>query len=782
MDLKRGSLKFNSSRDAILTFGLLTLFFLTAIFLVAGESQVDNVIGHGNTNLTVRTIFSNGYLSGRTNFNFTFAMEVASSGGTTSLSGEGNITIVTLGFLNGTAVGAGFAGNGVGAVFNFSFLNNTYPNSSGGSGGIRGFGNITGPGQFSPNFTIDTTTMYDWIYDLNLALSNISALGVVRSGINSTAITNMTIDNTFPKIGQTRRMDISKSGNMTSPVETNNTLVIYGNVTNFVVNLTLTERNLGQRAGNISIFVYMDNGSAGAGGIISSNNWTLVNISSPKIESVEVGNGFADVAAENVNISLNLTQYFNGAIANNSANNTRYLINISATDLAGNANISAYSFLVILDNIVPQIDFSAQAITNGTSLNGNFVVNYSLSETNPINVTYRLYNATNGAINVTTLRLFAIPNQTLPFINYSAQATSQLNTNGLYFVNITVVDAVLLSNTTYSRSYFWDTAVPSVALQTDESSNTMTKGDTAHVTCSTPDADAAGRPARSVVINSTTDRTSICSATNASACTAAFTPANSGTNNLYCQIVDLAGNRAFTSLALTVNPSSGGSGGGGSTGGGSAAYSGVAAGTENTYSLGNTAVGVDSVKFTTNANVDTAKVSVNGLTAPSGGAPAPSTLVFKYFEVTKTGFDNSQVAKSSVVFTVSKAWLETQKLTQDQVVLLKYADDKSGWKELSTSFVKADGDLLYFSADTQGFSLFAISTKSAPTTVTTTSGTGTETSTTGTQGTTTPAVTTPVAKSKAWIWVVVALVVVVVIVVVMMKKRGGKSEWSHRSR
>ena len=597
-------------------------------------------------------------------------------------------------------------------------------------------------GTNNTGFVLDTNLFKDGTYNVTINGTNVSGgLAVV----NYTFLLNFSIDNTFPKIG----VRVVTPGNITA------------NASNLVINLSLTETNLGNRGGNVTIYLIRLNGSDVPGEILNTSTMTIESTST---------------AGADINLSINFTQYINGALANNTANNTKYYINISVMDLAGNVNVSDRPFIVILDNLVPQIDYSTDNVGNGTSLRGNFVINYSLLEANPVNVTFTLYNDTFS--NVTLLPLGTSPNKTLAFMNYSA--SSQLKSVGAYYVRINVTDAVLLNNLTTTRTYYWDTSPPSPNVQTSSAFNTFNAGETTTITCATSDVEALNRPVRTIILN-LTDGTSLCTATNTTACSATYTPTASGTKTAYCHTVDLAGNVAFTTLVITINPAATGSGGGGGGGGGgSASYTGVSAGAENTYTLGSTSVGVDTVTFTTNTNVDTAKVTVKGLTAPSGGASAPSSPVYKYFEVNKVGFDNTQVATSSIVFTVSKVWLDSQKISKDQVVLLKY---DTNWKELSTHYVKTLGDTLYFEAATQGFSLFAISGKGSSSTPV--SNVSSVVSETPVSNESSPVIGTTVVSprsSRTWLWVVVVLVVVVAIVVVMMKKRGEKSEWSHRPR
>ena len=98
----------------------------------------------------------------------------------------------------------------------------------------------------------------------------------------------------------------------------------------------------------------------------------------------------------------------------------------------------------------------------------------------------------------------------------------------------------------------------------------------------------------------------------------------------------------------------------------------------------------------------------------------PSDEVYKSLNiwVGNGGYATSKNIENAVVcFKVEKAWLQSKSIGQSSITLNRYSDKK--WNPLSTNLSKEDDEYLYFTAETQGFSPFAITGK--------TKATGTET-------------------------------------------------------
>jgi PGF-pre-PGF domain-containing protein len=92
--------------------------------------------------------------------------------------------------------------------------------------------------------------------------------------------------------------------------------------------------------------------------------------------------------------------------------------------------------------------------------------------------------------------------------------------------------------------------------------------------------------------------------------------------------------------------------------------------------------------------------------APPENIPAPERKVKKYLVIEHPDIDNSEIADSKLEFTVDDEWMKASSAKKDDVILSKFVADK--WKDLRTSYVRSEGNLHYFEADSEGFSTFAV--------------------------------------------------------------------------
>ncbi|RPJ70615.1 MAG: PGF-pre-PGF domain-containing protein, partial [Alphaproteobacteria bacterium] len=83
--------------------------------------------------------------------------------------------------------------------------------------------------------------------------------------------------------------------------------------------------------------------------------------------------------------------------------------------------------------------------------------------------------------------------------------------------------------------------------------------------------------------------------------------------------------------------------------------------------------------------------------------------VYKYFNlwVGNSGFATEKNIENPVVcFKVEKAWLQDKEIDQVSITLNRYSDKK--WSQLPVKLLKEDSKYLYLTAETPGFSFFAI--------------------------------------------------------------------------
>jgi predicted outer membrane repeat protein len=89
---------------------------------------------------------------------------------------------------------------------------------------------------------------------------------------------------------------------------------------------------------------------------------------------------------------------------------------------------------------------------------------------------------------------------------------------------------------------------------------------------------------------------------------------------------------------------------------------------------------------------------------PGSGIPAAPGTVYQYIELVPARF--TSISSATITFTVPVAWLEEHHLTPQDIVLSHYVN--GAWVALPTTVGSTSNGIVTFSADSPGFSLFAI--------------------------------------------------------------------------
>jgi len=115
-----------------------------------------------------------------------------------------------------------------------------------------------------------------------------------------------------------------------------------------------------------------------------------------------------------------------------------------------------------------------------------------------------------------------------------------------------------------------------------------------------------------------------------------------------------------------------------------------------------------------------AKKTAGKITTIAEQLKAKSTLVsvmdlgevYKYFNlwVGNSGFATEKnIEKPVICFKVEKSWMQNKKIDQSSITLNRYNDKK--WSQIPVKLLNEDDKYLYFTAETPGFSFFAITGK-----------------------------------------------------------------------
>jgi len=117
---------------------------------------------------------------------------------------------------------------------------------------------------------------------------------------------------------------------------------------------------------------------------------------------------------------------------------------------------------------------------------------------------------------------------------------------------------------------------------------------------------------------------------------------------------------------------------------------------------------VTEITVTVKNSVTNAKIKVDVSSLPSG-AYVPSSAggsVYKYIEITKTAMADDDVEKATIKFKVKRSWLIDKSYGKDTIALYRYYNNK--WNKLTTTRNSQDTIHYYYSAESPGFSTFAI--------------------------------------------------------------------------
>ncbi len=140
------------------------------------------------------------------------------------------------------------------------------------------------------------------------------------------------------------------------------------------------------------------------------------------------------------------------------------------------------------------------------------------------------------------------------------------------------------------------------------------------------------------------------------------------------------------------------------------------------YEFKTTSSSADTIKITSNKIAKNIKVSANRIRNTSStiqNIPTPQGKVYEYIEITTSGLEDDEIVGATIEFSVSIEWLSENGFEKEDVVLLRYNEDKNEWEEFNTIIISENSTEVRYSADTSMFSIFSITAKNEETPTTT---------------------------------------------------------------
>ena len=643
------------------------------------------------------------------------------------------------------------------------------------------------------NTTLDTTSFPEGMYNITVMVWNYSTeAGVNQIIINDSFYTNVTIDNTPPMLNFSTGMpgvnssvlDGGKNFTVSSgPL----TLILFADDKRpgSNVNLTLTE-----------LIVSISNGSTGTRfnrtAVNNSGNWTIIiNVSDMKPGLTTVFAYVNDTAGNRnttkpfnftVNTPPNVTIWTNQSInLSDDGPHQRLTINFSVGNVSqstglGAANMSKINITLEFDNATGT-DFN---ITLGIS--PNFGFNYSLANYS-LDPTQAVFNHSTKLSGARDFIFYHINDSQLAEGTHTVKIHVYDGAGG--DANLGTNNKTGNVNNSQVLNFRVDNTFPTATVSCTSS---PTVGAIVTCTCSGSDS---GTGTKSVAFLGGVATSESTTATNAGATS----------ESSLCVVTDHAGHRTEKRGSwVTQAASNGGGGGGGGASGGSSSGGGtgtsatyekkvwtsINAGEVATVTPRNTEFSVESVEFKVTDTVYGAWAKVEPVTKSELPAEANAQLTGKVHDtieitINKVALTDAKVADRTVKFKVPKTWLTENSVDKNSVVLMRFDESTKKWQELATTAGEDDGTNIKYTAQTPGFSFFAIAEKGAAsgaTTVAPTTPTGAsasdivdsmekpKTTTTSSK----PVSTTSGGSSALW-WIVAAVVVVAAVVYFVRRRK-----------
>ncbi|MCX7698991.1 MAG: PGF-pre-PGF domain-containing protein, partial [Candidatus Goldbacteria bacterium] len=140
--------------------------------------------------------------------------------------------------------------------------------------------------------------------------------------------------------------------------------------------------------------------------------------------------------------------------------------------------------------------------------------------------------------------------------------------------------------------------------------------------------------------------------------------------------------------------------------GGSAATNRISEGQSISYNFSLPKLDIQEIILTFTNSVSGISIKVNQIQEPPTGIISPSGELYAFITVDKTNFRDEDISSTTIKFRVPISWINENNINESSIVLYKYENNK--WIQLQTSLISRDGNYLYFSAISQGLSLYSI--------------------------------------------------------------------------
>ncbi len=221
---------------------------------------------------------------------------------------------------------------------------------------------------------------------------------------------------------------------------------------------------------------------------------------------------------------------------------------------------------------------------------------------------------------------------------------------------------------------------------------------------------------------------------------------------------------AASSAATTGGGSGGGGGGGIGDSSSTVVLASIAAGSPAIIAVDGSKLGISEVLLDVLKDATSVAFTVTKLASKPASVDAAEGAIYSYFNL-HTNLNNANIKSATIRFQVTKKWLADNSIDKNTVSLQRWETSK--WTGLGTKLLSEDSANVFYSAETTGFSIFAVIGEKLTAAATTQAPAGTkQTAAAGKQ-----ALLTAPPSSTTAILVVLLIIVIGVIAYTLMPKR-----------
>ncbi len=496
------------------------------------------------------------------------------------------------------------------------------------------------------NATFDTTIIADGYYNVSINATDIN------ENENSTETVQIRVDNTAPQVI------------INAPIG-----VVSGSV---IINATIIDSITGVNS--------------------SKGYYWLSNATGNQTPWISMSNTTASL----FNATFDTTLFVDG----------NYNITINASDNIDNEN-STETVQIIIDNSVPDVSINSPA--SGANISTPLIINATITDGVGVNASKAYYWISNSSGNQTAWT----PMSNTSATSFNATFTTIGLADGYYNVTINASDILNNENSSEKSQFRVDNTAPTVTAGDTSGSGTS-------IIFTYTVADVSEVTSCELIIDNSVDQTSTAITKGTSQTFTSTLSEGAHTWSVNC--TDSLNNEGSSAEgSFTISTSSGSSGGGGSSSSAISKFAPADAAIKAeviqtirtlfdepvTIAISDPDIAVNAISIVTKETASDAIITVRSLSERPGAVlMAPPGVVYQYLSISASNLDSANIKEGAIQFGVLHSWIAEESIAVESIKLYRYVGDN--WEPLTTKTLSETDIMAAFSAETSGFSYFAI--------------------------------------------------------------------------